>query len=393
MPPMLCSNSNASPRTTVSLLALAGVFVALTPSAATAIEIKLTAQLDSTVEYNDNILLSNTNKTSATSFAVNPQVTVSGENERNKISLTGTGRVERFDGISNRDVNDYGVSFTDSYAASERLTLGANASYNRESLLRAEIQDTGLIALQGHRTTITGGGNIGYKLSDTDQISLSGGYSDQSYSSALLFDYADYQASVAWQRQLSDRVSLTTSLSGAIEEPNSPVVPRSRYGQGTLGLNYALSEVASVGAYAGANYVESSLPGSGKVGVSAGGDATLKYEFTTLTASVSYGISPSGVGQLTRSTTATVGFSRQLDQHLYVDAGADIRFNKPQSNVLFSYNRRYYDGSASLRWEFARHFGLAAYYRYSRQRLTTNGLWASANTAGVHLVMYSEPRE
>jgi len=376
-----------------SRLALAAALVSLTASGAAAIEIKLTGQLDSTVEYNDNIFLSNANKTSATSFAVNPQVTVSGENERNKVSLTGNGYIERFDGISNRDVNDYGVSFDDSYAASERLTLGANASYSRESLLRAEIQDTGLIALQGHRTNITGGANIAYKLSDTDQISLSGGYSDQSYSSAALVDYSEYRASAAWQRQLSDRVSLTTSLSGAIEEPNSSLVPRTRYGEGTLGLNYALSEVASIGAYAGANYVESSLPGSGKVGVSAGANANLKYEFTTLTASVSYGISPSGIGQLARNTTATIGFSRQLDQHLFFDADADIRFNKPQSNVLFSYNRRYYDGSASLRWEFARYFGLAAYYQYSRQRLTGGGLWANANTVGVHLVMHSDPRE
>ena len=387
------STPHASLRTVVRMLALSGVLVALTTSTTNAVEIILTGRLDSTVEYNDNIFLSNTNKTSATSFAANPQVTVSAESEQNKASLTGTGHVERFDGVSNRDVNDYGVSFNESYTASERLTLGANASYSRDSLLRAEIQDTGLIALQGHRTNITGGASIGYRLSETDRIDLSGAYSDQSYSSAALIDYSEYTASAAWQKQLSDRVSLTTSFSGAIEKPGSSLIPTTRYGQGTLGLSYAVSEVTSLSAFAGANYVESSLPNSGKIGVSAGANAKLNYEFTSLNASVSYGISPSGIGQLTRSTTATASFSRQLDQHLYFDAGADVRFNKPQSNVLFSYNRRYYDGSASLRWEFARYFGLAAYYRYSRQRLTAGGVWASANTLGMHLVAHSDPRE
>ena len=155
-------------------LALGGLFVVLSVHDATAVEIVLTGRLESTVEYNDNIFLNNTNKTSATSFAVNPQVSVSAESERHKAKLTANGHVERFDGIKNRDINDYGVSFDDSFAATERLTLGANASYSRESLLRAELRDTGLISLHGHRTNITGGGNIGYKLSDTDQISLSG---------------------------------------------------------------------------------------------------------------------------------------------------------------------------------------------------------------------------
>ncbi len=373
--------------------ALGALLISSSPHVAAAVEIKISGLLDSSVEYNDNIFLASTGKTSATSYSTAPRVTVTAEDERNKTTLTGHGYVERFDGISNRDVNDYGVSLDESYLATERLTLGANASYSRESLLRAEIQDTGLISLTGHRTNVTAGGSMSYKLGPTDTVSLTGQYSDQNYSSAGLIDYSEYQASLAWQRQLNERFSLTTSVSGAIEEPGSTLIPRSKYGQATLGLNYALSEVTSIGAYAGANYVDSSLFSSGKVGVSAGANANLEYEFTTITFSASRGVSPSGIGQLSRSTTASASVSQRLSEHLYFDTDANIRFLKSQTSVLFSLNCRYYDGRASLRWEFARYFGLSAYYQYRRQRFTGGSPWASANTIGAHLVMHTEPRE
>jgi hypothetical protein len=119
----------------------------------------------------------------------------------------------------------------------------------------------------------------------------------------------------------------------------------------------------------------------------------LQYEFTTLSASVSRSVSPSGIGQLVRSTTASVNFSRQQSQHFYFDASADVRFSKSQTNIFFALDRKYYDGNASIRWEFARHFGLSAYYGYSRQQIIGNSAWANDNRFGLRLVMDTEPRK
>ncbi|HKJ74471.1 MAG TPA: outer membrane beta-barrel protein [Alphaproteobacteria bacterium] len=374
-------------------LAIAGMSLGLTPDRAMATDWTVKGNLTSSVEYDDNIYLSNTNKTSGTRYSTSPKVTLSGENERNKFSLTGNGRIERFSGAANRDINEYGVSLNENYAASERLTLGANASVQRQSLLRAELQDTGIISLRGHVRNISGGANIGYKLSRTDQISLSGSYSNRHYTSATLVDYSEYHTSAAWQKQLSERVSLTTTVSGGIEKPSGQIQPTSKYGEGTIGVGYAFSDITSVNVFGGANYIHQSGPAGGTVGFSAGANANLQYEFTTLSASVSRSVSPSGIGQLVRSTTASVNFSRQLSQHFYFDASADVRFSKSQTNIFFALDRKYYDGNASIRWEFARHFGLSAYYGYSRQQIIGNSAWANDNRFGLRLVMDTEPRK
>jgi hypothetical protein len=374
-------------------LALAILCVGCLSKHAGATELKLKAQLDGSVEYDDNILLTSTTKQSAERYSVHPVATLSAANERNQATLEGSGYVERFDGVSGRDVNDYSVSFNDQYRASELMTLGLNASYDRQSLLRAELLDTGLIAQSGHRRSITGGASIAYQLSETDGISLSGSYNDSAYSSALLTDYVSYQVGAAWNKRISDRVSIVTSISGAAENPASVLIPDSRYAMGSLGFDYATSETTSVGASAGGYYLDRGAPLGGEAGFSASAHATAKTEFTTFSLEASHGASPSGVGQLVRSTDVSVTLSHRLGEHLYFDADAAIRFVETQGIVSFALNRKYYDGSAALRWEFGRYFALSTHYRHSRQQIAGGGLWADANRVGATLTVFTEPRE
>ena len=378
----------------LSGLALAAMCLFAMAGQAAAVTLKLTAQLDSSVQYDDNIYLTNTAKQSSTRYTVAPKATVSATSDQNTASLTASGNIERFSGGSGRDVNDYGVSFSDSYQASDRLTFGVNAGYSRQSLLSSELKDTGLILPGYNRRAINAGGSLGYALDETDQISLSGSFNDNRYNNALLSNYRSYQTSVGWQKRLSDRVSLTTAVSGGIENPqNTALIGRSHYVQGTVGVDYALSEVASIGANAGAYFFDQAGPLSGQVGVTAGAHASTRSEFTTVSLDVNRGLAPSGVGAFVRSTSVSLSVSERLAEHLYVDGGADIRFDKTQGSVSFALDRKYYDGTASLRWDFAHFFSFDIDYRHLRQRIVGGSLWADENRIGARLVMYSEPRE
>lgn len=361
---------------------------------AAAVTLKLKAQLGTSVQYDDNIYLNNTGKKSATRYEVSPQATLSATSDQNTLNLTGTGNILRYDGISTRDFNDYGVSMSDSYQASERTTLGVNAGFSRQSLLSSEILDTGLILPGYHRRAITAGANIGYALDETNQISLNGSFSDSRYNNALLTSYRSYQTNVSWQKRLSERVSLVTTVSGGIESPqNTASIGRSRFVQGTVGFDYALSEVASIGANAGAYYYDLAGPFSGQYGFAADAHASTRSEFTTVSLDVSRGLSPSGVGSFVRNTSVTLSVSEQLAEHLYVDASGDIRFDKTKGSVSFALNRKYYSGNASLRWQFARYFSLSVDYRHLRQRLVGGSLWADENRIGGTLTIHSEPSE
>jgi Putative beta-barrel porin 2 len=372
-------------------LAVATLCAASWTRPALATDWTVSGQLRTGVEYDDNIYLSNVNKTSTWRYSADPSVTVSGANERNKLDLTGSGHFEQLDGVAGRNINEYGVSLDDSYAATERLSLGVNGSAEQRSLLTSEIDDTGNLIARGHVRHLRGGASVSYALSATDRISLSGNYQNVAYNNAVFVDYANYQTSLGWQKQISDRVSVITTVSGAIENPKSPVVPVSRYGQGTIGLSYTASELTTLSIYGGSYYLDNGILNG--FGVSAGVNGAVKYEFTTISLSVSHGVSPSGTGQFVQNTTGDLSFSQRLSQHLYLDADAAIRFNKSQGGTLFALDRLYYNGQTALRWEFAQHFGLSGYYRYSRQRVLNGAPWAEANRIGVNLVMYTEPRE
>jgi hypothetical protein len=208
--------------------------------AALADELQQSVSLPVNVEYNSNFRMLANDKQSITRTIFTPTyglTTADGADEFNvQLGM-------HFEKSSDQNVSENRHDPNASFDWSHSLTtgtLGLNARYVKESAQQTLLQENGLVASDGTRTTQSLGGRWATALSERSTLTTSLNYQDVSYSSVnnlyggALTDYNNYSASLNWGYDWSETIAPFLLATANRYDPKHPTLTA------IAGNNYSL---------------------------------------------------------------------------------------------------------------------------------------------------------
>lgn len=202
---------------------------------------------------------------------IRPRLSINGP--LTQAAITGHAQFQDyFTDYSNSD--SYGADATVSHQATERLSVNARLGYDNSIIGTNELglgdpdaplppngEDLGLFGNRDRRRTYTAGAGFTYQPSARDSITGSGFYTASRYgSNAALGNYDSYGGTLAYQRQVTERLSLGAQGSYMRSVYDGPQGATNIYtAQGTFGLK--LNDQWTVDGALGASFVNRQITG------------------------------------------------------------------------------------------------------------------------------------
>lgn len=366
-------------RRRIVLLSAAAIACCAGWRAASAAEWKLTTYLGQTVLYNDNLLLSRRNEIDAIGFTTTPHLILERNTPTLTIKLDGRFEFNEYIDHSNFNSQDQFIDLNVEKLLSERSRLNLAADLIRDTTLRSE-QDASDRFLDDSIRFVTVRANPSwtYRLTELDDISLSGNYRNTSYDSADKTDYQSYGPTIGYDRRLSELDKFTSSLSYLHFDPEGKA-SSDRLGL-LAGYAYEPSERLLLSGQGGLSYDLN----DGDVGYRARINARyLLDDQTALRALLSHDIEPSGDGQLRTRNRASVGVTYKATELTTLGLAVDYTDNydyglSGSTEEDNDEESRYYSVRPSVAWQIAEDWDLVAEYRY-RHKAFEEGDSATSN--------------
>ena len=338
-----------------------------------AAEWAITANVDPSTEYDDNVFLSEDEQGSF-HFVVSPTVVVSHALENAETSVSLGYAIDRYTSLSDLDTDNPFARFDTSYQT-ERSQWGFTASYVEDSSRTDAADDTGDFTTQSIITSKTVSPSYRYQLTERDSLSVSGRYSERKYSTNDFSDNETKSLTTAWQRQYTERLNggISVTVSNYQSESLTNSSENDNYNL-SLTADYQWSERWQINGQLGVRQLKSEQTNSLGVkesntssGSSFNFTASRQGEIDSLTIGISRALSPSSDGDVTEQTGLNVTWSRDLSETLTANisgsyqetTSADDDGNDQRENINFS---------PSLRWQVERNIGLNLSYTYRQQK-------------------------
>ncbi|MBN2808410.1 MAG: outer membrane beta-barrel protein [Deltaproteobacteria bacterium] len=206
-------------------------------------------------EYDDNITFANSDAKSDWLGVFIPSMQAAWQTPRLDISGTAEAEIRRF--ASENQYNDeyQRYTITSAYQLSERLALDAGGSYNRDSTLESELEETGIVENLYRRERFTLNGGARYQLSELLFSSFEYSYGNTRYKGPGNTDYDSHSlvGSLNYRfRNQRDQLFLQPSY----YRYKSDVSTVDNYGL-SLGWSRAISEKLTLSSYLGLRYTDS----------------------------------------------------------------------------------------------------------------------------------------
>lgn len=338
-----------------------------------AAEWSITANANPSIEYDDNVFMSEQEQDSF-HFAVSPTVITSYALENTQTSVSLGYAVDRYTSLSDLDTENPFARFNSVYQT-ERSEWNLLASYIEDTTRTDAADDTGDFTTQSIVTTKTISPSYSYQLTERDSLSVSGNYSERKYSTTDFSDNETKSLTTAWQHQYTERLSsgVSASVSNYQSEGLTSSSENDNYNL-SLTANYQWTERWQVNGQLGMRHLKSEQTdslGNKETNTSSGSSfnftASRLGEIDSLTIGVSRALSPSSSGDVNEQTGLNVTWSRDLSETLTANistryqetTSASDDGNEKRENITFS---------PSLRWQFERNMGLNLSYNYRQQK-------------------------
>ena len=344
-------------------------------SVASAAEWALTATLDPSVEYDDNVFLDEEEQSSIHLFS-SPTVVFSHALENTSSSLSLGYKLDRYTSLSELDTENPFARVSSSYQW-ERSLVGLDASYIEDTTRTDAANDTGDFTTQSIVKNKTLSPSYSYQLTERDSLSLNGTYSEREYSTTDFSDNETKSLSMGWQRQYTER--LNGGVSATVSNYQSEGVNSSSENDNynlSLTAGYQWSETWQFSGQVGVRQLKSEQTSFGVTeknnssGSSFNFSASHQTELDNLTVSVSRALSPSSSGDVNEQQGLTVNWSRQLGDTLTANISASYQETTSASEDSSDEKRENISFTPSLRWQFERNLGLNLTYNYREQKET-----------------------
>ena len=338
-------------------------------------------------EYNDNILLTPLPHNAVWGTILTPSLTLSRSSEVSQTSASARLNFNRYAGESGLDRNDQYFALSSNYT-SERDVWAGDASYTRDSTLTSELNQTGIVQARTQRNLLTLAPSWTRTLSERNSLKLGYEYDQASYdgSSVGLINYNNQSAQASWLYQLSesDLVNMTASYSrfqtadgnhkadtAGIQGSVTHSFSETMKGSILLGLNRTHSTISSPAQVVVIGPFTLLLPAltSSSTDVVPVLNATLekKFETTTVNASASRTLNPTGNGVLAETDQLGLGVSHSFTENFSGSVnGAAYRSRYIGNAAIAAANSRYYELALNLNWRMNERWTLDTGYRYAR---------------------------
>lgn len=346
-----------------------------------AAEWSLTGGLNSSLTYDDNIFMRESNTQGDYHATMTPTLKMAYETDRSEVSLSTGYVMDRYHTSSHLDNDDPFFKLNTAYKT-QRSTWGLGLEFSERSSRSDAADDTGDFETNSTSTTKSISPSFSYQLTERDALSLSASYSEKTYSTTDFSDSKNRSVSSHWQHQFTERFNGGISLSasnnksiGLLELTDDDTYNLS------LTSNYNISEIWGINGSVGVNQLNSqqtNLFGATDKTKSTAPSLSINVSYKTdvdqANLSISRSTSPSSTGDVNEQDKISMGWSRSLSETLTasiqgsyqttnsaVDSGSDERENT--------------DISPSINWQYSPDSTLSLSYNYRQQKesaLNTN---------------------
>jgi len=385
------------------LLLLSGLFCGVQLSPVWAAEWSLLPSIGVKGLYNSNLLLTTLPHNATYGYWVSPAAEFAGKTERLEVSgRVAADFVSYYGGQQNNFFNIH-LPLTVRYKTEKDL-LGFTGGFTRDNTLMSELLTTGVVVSFTQRNQWTA--NPTWTRSITEKLSFQSGLqvNDTTYENGLTLGLIDYQlfggsGGLLYKMTEQDQIQLSGSYVN-FYSTNAPLSFRASFPGANLSLTHAFTETLTGTVNGGPSFVSSTTQTAGD-NIKAqstvwlfGGNLTKKLERTTVQASASRNIVPSGFGLLIETDRAGVTVSHELSETLtvsfngsgYLTSGITQR----ATGGAFRENR-YYTATPLIAWKFSDWWKLEMSYTYGRREVDGFSDAAMSN-ATMFMLTYYPPK-
>ena len=353
------------------------------------------------IEFDDNIRLVTENKEQAFGSTTTLDLNVAARTPASALNATVGLAKTVFIGAEGLDSFDQHLTAGGQHRT-QRVTLSANAGFDRETTRTSEIIDTGRTDVDAERTGLTLGASVGYRASRLDSITVSSNFSDVSFDSGSgeLTNFRAYGGGISWSRPLTPRIDFDVSLragrfetlSGRQEESNSygahigltRELLKNLQWAGSIGVTHLSTDFQEL---VGGNLVSRQRT-STRFNTNTAWDVSYKFERTTIRANVSSTFSPSASGELVERDSVRAGVDHRLTPSitLFVDGSfqRDTSQRDTSTTSDTTGDRMFWSVEPGIGWAFLPNWTASASYRYrsndagdSGERAVSNAVFAT----------------
>lgn len=363
----------------------------LTLHIAQAAEWSLTSTLNPTSKYDDNVFLSDTNKQDSYQFQIKPTLVGKYALENVEYSVNLGYAIDRYLSLSYLDRENPFINFNTSHE-NERSTWGLNAGYVQDSTRNDAELDTGDFRTESTITTRSISPSYSYNLTERDSLSISGGYTEKTYSTDDFSDNESVSLSTGWQHQFSERLSSGFNFSATNYQSEGTALSSDNdiYNLGAT-LNYQVTELWSLSGQLGMSKLNGEQTTSGfkdestSSGTSYNVTANRMGELDNFSITLFRGLTPSSTGEVNEQDRISVAYSRKLTET--ISASLNTSYQQTSSALQEGTNeRKYLNFSPSIKWQFERNLGLSLGYNYRQQKQSDSSTDATSNAVFVTLL-------
>ncbi len=284
----------------------------------------------------------------------------------------------------------------------QRVSLGVNAGFDRETTRTSEIIDTGRTDVDEERIGLTLGASVAYRASRLDSITVSSNVSDVSFdsdsgsSSGELIDYRTFGGGVSWSRPLTARVNFDGSLTASRFETRSGRPEEQEESTSysvDVGVTRALLENLGYRGSIGATHVSTDsqelvggvLVSRQRTSTGFNSDSSVNYTFerTTISAGITVGFAPSARGELVEQDSVRAGVDHRLTPRVTLSVDGSFRRNTSTISDDAG-DRTFWSVEPGIRWAFLPNWTASASYRYrsngdgdTGERAVSNAVFAT----------------
>lgn len=356
-----------------------------------AAEWALTASLDPSYGYDDNVQMEEDEQGSAI-FEFAPTITTSYALENTQSALSIGYAIERYAALSQLDTENPFAQFNLQHQR-ERSGYGLTASYVEDSTRNDAENDTGDFSSSSTVRRRSISPSFNYQLTERDTILLNGDYSESLYSTADFSDYKSKALTAGWQHRFTERFIGGVSATVANYESDGQFFTSDDDSYNlSATMSYDFSELWEINGQVGIRKFESEQTSNlgavmrdNSTGSSFNFEAIRRSELDTVTIAVLKQLSPSSSGDVNEQERISLAWSRQLSETVtskvtgsYQETTSALDdTNEKRENIYIS---------PSLIWQFEPDMGLEFAYNYRQQKQSAQNEDVNSNAVFVTLI-------
>jgi hypothetical protein len=333
--------------------------------------------------YDDNVRLRTMNEQDSWITTLSPEVTLGSRTETSDINVYGRWDSKRYHSISALNTDNQFINFNGSHF-NERNTWQVDLTYNRDTSIESELEDTGRItdsAIRREEAIIAPSWT--HALNERTTVQLSGNYRDVQYEdpgNTGLNDYKTHTISGYVQHQWTEPTAFFASVyaSGYKQETDTSST-RIDYQGLNLGVIHNLTENLTLTASAGRqkNDTHQEVLFFGFIPVTTDTSATgntyrleleKQDEITTYTASFERTVSPSARGNLNNRDDYSFTVRHRYSRRLNLDFTARYLEQESTLGTNVANDRTYWSVRPGVRYRFNENTTLTGAYQHRYQK-------------------------